>query len=104
MTDEPSADGGPEDGSSNRERELTYRIDADERPSVAAVRAVAALLDADPLELEPLYDVIDPDDLDGAVATEHDSSVCATVSFEFDDCEVTVTSTEVHVERSEQES
>ena len=40
---------------------------ADSRPSEAVVTAVATQLEADPVELSPLYDVVNPDALDDLV-------------------------------------
>ncbi|MFD1565167.1 HalOD1 output domain-containing protein [Haloarchaeobius amylolyticus] len=40
---------------------------ADSRPSEAVVTAVATQLETDPVELSPLYDVVDPDALDDLV-------------------------------------
>lgn len=48
-------------------------------PSVRVVEAVAAATDADPVAMDPLYDVIDPDALDQIVASEIEGHV----SFEF---------------------
>jgi hypothetical protein len=45
----------------------TYRCTFDSAtvsPSVAVVEAMAAVLETDPTDLEPLYDVIDPQGLD----------------------------------------
>ena len=43
-------------------------VGRDERPSEAVVRTTAALLDRDPMELNPLYGAVDPDALDAMVA------------------------------------
>ncbi|MXV62942.1 hypothetical protein GS429_12860 [Natronorubrum sp. JWXQ-INN-674] len=45
----------------------TFDPDAGERASEAVVTAVAALVGAKPIELEPLYDAVDPDALDSLV-------------------------------------
>lgn len=44
---------------------VTYEIGDNELPSETVVRATAALMDMSVIELEPLYDAVDPDHLDG---------------------------------------
>ena len=90
MTGQPSDDGGFDRERTNESRWVTCPIREDERPSEAVVRAVAELTDRSPIELDPLYDVIDPDHLDGVLA-DTDDNVSAELSFTFDSCEVTVT-------------
>lgn len=48
--------------------------------------AVAARTDTDPLELPPLFHVIDPDALEASI----DGSTRGTLSFQYVGCEVTV--------------
>lgn len=60
--------------------------------SQRVVRAVAAEIDADPLEMDPLYDVIDPESLNALfepTKTGPTRSV-GTVTFRYADCTVTV--------------
>ncbi|SIR91430.1 HalOD1 output domain-containing protein [Natronorubrum thiooxidans] len=45
----------------------TFDPDAGERASNAVITAVATLLDASPVELDPLYEAIEPDALDSLV-------------------------------------
>lgn len=94
MTERPIPDGG--DRETPSKRRSTYEIDDGERPSKAVVRAVAALTNTPVLELEPLYDVIDPDLLDRTIASTADD-VQVEFSFAFGECEVTVTREEIHV-------
>lgn len=61
---------------------------SDESPSSAIVRAVASVRDQDPLSLEPLYDVLDPDALDSLVVLEASTDV--TLSFRYAGCMVWV--------------
>lgn len=79
-----------------------YRIDADERASMAVVRAVASVSGRSPVVgngggsvLEPLNEAIDPEALDTAVesadATEENPFV---VEFEYCDYRVTVCGTD----------
>ena len=92
MTDNPRADGGR----TSQPDRLTYEVEADESPSEAVVRAVAALTNRPPLDLEPLYNVIDPDHIDGAFAGGDDAGA-AELSFSFAGCAVTVTDEHVRV-------
>lgn len=90
MTGPARDDGGYDRERTNRSQWETYEIGEDERPSEAVVLAVAELTNRSPLDLEPLYDVIDPDHLDGVLG-ETDDSVRAELSFTFASCQVTVT-------------
>lgn len=65
MTDRPNVDGGQDSDRSAFVASCTYEPGDNESMSEAIVRAVAALTDSSPLELDPLYDVIDPEHLDG---------------------------------------
>ncbi|MFC4248865.1 HalOD1 output domain-containing protein [Natribaculum luteum] len=96
MTRRSISDGGfDRDGPTSSSR-FAYEVDPDERRSEAVVRAVAALTNTSPLELEPLYEVIDPESLDRTFA-ETDGAVSAEISFAFDDCAVTVTRKVIYV-------
>lgn len=59
-------------------------------PSLAVIEAVAWVTSRDPLDLDPLYVVIDPDALDRVVTNTDD----VTVSFEMEELEVQLTSAE----------
>ncbi|WP_336363197.1 HalOD1 output domain-containing protein [Halalkalicoccus salilacus] len=63
-----------------------------ETPSMAVVVAVAKAKGVDPLELEPLGEVIDPEALDRIFAESDDSRTTGWLTFRMADCEVTVTS------------
>ena len=95
MTDDPIADGGRDDRS-NPSLRFTYEIDEHESPSEAVVRAVAALTNTSSIELDPLYDVIEPGHLDGTFEGT-DGRTETELSFEFNGCEVSVTADEVRV-------
>lgn len=58
--------------------------------SEVLVRAVADLAGTDPLELDPLYETIDPDTLDEFVGTDELPDVAGTITFTFEGYEVTV--------------
>lgn len=49
---------------------VTYEADPGEPISVVVVRAVAVLENTDPMELPPLYQVIDPEALDALVESD----------------------------------
>lgn len=102
MTDHHGTDGESNRDQAEHKKLFTYEISDDELPSEAVIRAVAAATDTSLINLEPLYDVIDPNHLDGAFE-ETDSSVRAQMSFQFNSCEVTVTSDEVGVYEAEGE-
>lgn len=97
MTDDATR--GGESPLSARESAITYELDEGEPPSEAVVRAVATLTDRTPLDLDPLYEVVDPDHLDelfrgdGRSAWIQDRSI----TFGFDGCRVTVTGEGVRV-------
>lgn len=61
-------------------------------PSMAVVVAVAKAKGVDPLELEPLGNVIDPEALDRIFAETDDSLPSGWLTFRMAGCEVTVTS------------
>ncbi|WP_049929050.1 HalOD1 output domain-containing protein [Halopiger goleimassiliensis] len=58
---------------------LDYHRDS---PSLRVVDAIATTTDTDPLELEPLYNVVDPEALDRLFRA--DADVTASVRFEYD--------------------
>lgn len=91
MTDRHDADSGIGDGGSGRPGRLTYEIDADEPPHEAVVRAVAAYTNTPVVELDPLYDVVDPHYLDGILAEpDEDDRIERAITLAFNGCEVTV--------------
>lgn len=63
-----------------------------ETPSMAVVVAVANAKGVDPLELEPLGDVVDPEALDRLFGGADGSRMNGWLTFRMADCEVTVTS------------
>lgn len=71
-------------------------IDAEEKPSVAVVVALAEAKDQSPLEMDALSETIDPDALDTLIEAGGDDDV--TVGFDYDGSQVTVEPTTVHVE------
>ena len=98
MTDHPPHD-GREPSPAIESADVTYTLDEDEHPSGAVVRAVASLTNTAVLDLNPLYDVIDPDHLNSLFADIPDdgSTEQSTVTFNFNGCTVTVTRNVVHV-------
>ena len=73
---------------------LTYEVATDERLSDGVVAAVASVSNADPTEMTPLSERIDPDALDAMFADTYDgaSRPTGSVRFSFLDHEVAVTS------------
>ncbi|QLD91194.1 hypothetical protein HWV07_07185 [Natronomonas salina] len=63
---------------------------SDESVSETVVTAVADAKGVDPLDLDPLYDSIDPDALDSLFGHAGAGSSIAKLSFEMADCEVLV--------------
>lgn len=99
MPNDPVTDGGGEDERADHTRSLTYEMDADEPPSEAVVRAVAALTGQSILDIEPLYDVVDPEHLDGIFEETETDAIRTESSFTFNGCEVTVTDDRISVRR-----
>lgn len=66
---------------------LDYHHDS---PSLRVVDALADLTDTDPLELDPMYDVVDPEALDQLVRPDANGDV--SVQFTYDDHAVEVRS------------
>ena len=96
MTRRLTPDGGASDDQPNRRPRLTYEID-DERPSEAVVRAVAAFTNSSLTDLEPLYDVIDPVNVDELFERTSDTPVGTELTFAYSGCEVCVTADAVRV-------
>lgn len=61
----------------------------DEQVSETVITAVAAVTDADPLEMEPLYETIDPDALD-RLCRPSDASPTLQLQFSLAGCRVEV--------------
>lgn len=71
---------------------VSFDCTAFESPSTAVVTAVAAASGVDPVSIDPLYEVIDPDALNSIVASASggfDSS-CARIEFTYQDYRVLV--------------
>lgn len=60
-----------------------------DRPSTQVIEAVAEATDSVQTELQPLYEVIDPDALD-SLYSSLDARSTATVTFRYEGCSVTV--------------
>lgn len=101
MTEIPFTDGGRDDDCSAQSLRFTYDLDEDEPPSEAVVRAVAALTNTSLLDLEPLYDVIDPGQLNEIFEETDDSTVSTELSFTFNGFDVDVTDDEIYVREAD---
>jgi len=76
------ADTGPET--------VTYEREPDERPTRSVVRAVAATVGADPRQMGPLSDAIDPDALNELFDSVPGNRPPTRVTFGFNGCTVAV--------------
>lgn len=83
---------GTDSEASDYGMELTYEVDAAERVSSSVVAAVAAVSNADPLDLEPLANHVDPEALDALFADMLDGTerAAGTVTFPYSGYEITV--------------
>ena len=104
MTDPYTTDGGSNGDQSEQPFGLTYDIDSSELPSEAVVRAVAALTNSSPLELNPLYDAIDPEHLDTTFERASENTASTTMTFTYSNCTITVTRGVIRVRSSDSDS
>lgn len=99
MSSPESANG---DGGASADAAYRYERDSDERPSVAAVVAVATATgkpvipdgpadEATPDAVSPLYEVVDPDALDALVLNNGNDEADCSVRFTYCEHQVTVT-------------
>lgn len=63
--------------------------ECDQPPSICVVEAVAEVIETDPTDLRPLYEVIDPDALDKIFESPHQFQG-GRIMFRFEGCNVTV--------------
>jgi hypothetical protein len=70
--------------------ETTFDPAAGDRASEAVVSAVGAVTDSDPLHLEPLYNVIDPDALDSLCAHARSPAEAHRLRFSYEGFDVDV--------------
>lgn len=97
MTDDTISDNGVE--SAKRNVKFTYEIDDDESPSEAVVRAVSSFMNTSVLDLGPLYEVIDPNHLNGVFETpeaEGGIEECS-ITLRYNGCQAIVTQERVYV-------
>lgn len=82
-----------------------YRVTYDEpmdSPSMAVVRAVAALEDVEPVAVDPLYDAVDPDALDALVSSaDADGDGDLRVSVTVGEYRVTISPTTIQLRSDE---
>lgn len=72
-----------------------YRAEYDQATTPASIAVIAAVSDAfdvNPVELEPLYDRLDPDALDGCIRAKDTTNGPVHISFGFEEHEITVSS------------
>lgn len=80
---------------------VEYERRGDERLYTAIPMAVGSFLERDPVALEPLYDVIDPEALDAHF--RHSNSFHTRVEFVYEGCHVVVSEKVIRVERTQDE-
>lgn len=90
MIDVNDSDDGTKHRSGNDTHSVRYDPTDDLTASEIIVFAVADIDDADPLEMHPLYDAIDPGMLDAFVSRGHDVKFDSIVTFAFEGHAVTV--------------
>ena len=92
------SDGGRDNGVDHERTYRSYELDDSDMVSETVIRAVAAITDRSPLELDPLYDTIDPDALDSLFhCTGLKQPTTAKVTFRYEGCEFVVTSDHLYV-------
>ena len=97
MTRRRRTDSSIENGRAERSEAFTYERGSDETATESVVRAVSAVTDTSPIELDPLYDTVDPDVLNGTFDSPADTPPGASFTILYCSCEVTVTPREIHV-------
>ena len=104
--DEDSSSPPQRDGGAGGQRDQhSIDLDENERPSIVVVRAVSAVTNSQPLELDPLHDVVDPDALDSMFRVhEGDSRTEGSFRFVFNGCEVLVRGGTVYVRELEDDA
>ena len=93
----PSIDEWPNTGEQKDDGWTGHRrpITEDERPAEVVVTAVAAVTERSPLEMTPLYGVVDPDALDALCCDNSNVTTC----FQYEGCQVLVDSGVVRVRK-----
>lgn len=73
----------------------TYRAEYDQATTPASIAVIAAVSDAfdvNPAELDPLYDSLDPDALDGCIRAKETTNGAVNISFGFEGHAIAVSS------------
>ncbi|MHC3439158.1 HalOD1 output domain-containing protein [Natrialbaceae archaeon A-gly3] len=70
---------------------VTYDVDTDDSLVGVVVDAIATVADCDPLEVEPLYDTIDPEALETLFVPGPMGPRSGTVTFSIEEWSVTIT-------------
>ena len=93
-----NTDKEPENDAMTQSEAIVYEIGEDDQPSKVVVRAVATLTNTEILDLDPLYDTIDPTHVDKLNDVRGESAIeDSSVSFRYNGCLVTVNQSTVHV-------
>lgn len=97
MTDN-NTNGGTEPNDTAQSETIVAEIEEGERPSEVIVRAVATLTNTAILDLDPLYNTIDPEHLDNLTDGRGESAIeDSSISFRYNGCLVTVSQGTVRV-------
>lgn len=93
-----NTDGEDEIDATTQSETIVCEIGEDERPSEVVVRAVGTVTNTAILDLDPLYDTIDPEHVDTLTYGRGESAIeDSSVSFRYNGCLVTVNQNTVHV-------
>lgn len=76
--------------SSEQPSDFTYELGPDKSVADGVIEAVSEVYGLEPTSLDPLYSVLDPDALDALFKPEGSGNL--TVEFQYNGCEVQVTS------------
>lgn len=79
-----------DDAPERRTETVHYDPESPVRPGELVVTSVADVADADPLELEPLYETVDPEAIDEFVASGGSADFDGHISFTYEGYAVTV--------------
>lgn len=93
-----NTDGEPEIDATTQSEPIVREIGESDRPTEVVVRAVAALTNTEILDLDPLYDTIDPVHVDKLTDSRGESAIeDSTVLFRYNGCLITINQNTVHV-------
>lgn len=89
-----------QDESDSTESNLLHEKQFDESPVNTVITTVAEATGKSPVEMEPLWEVVDPDALNELIGRSADGSSSVEISFEYCERAVTITADRVRVASS----